>query len=228
MTTLDQIATNLHIEKRALKATLERADILLSDSYDIPTQRKIYSLYTLKNANRKAETMEAAQQALNELNATVSKTLDSMELELKKEGVVGLPVNEWRTPPTEPTHEHTEQPTNTHKPSAMLFTVFVFVLAWQIVHTASLGFSVCVDKTWFNFGVSYAHAFGLQFTALLLTTRYAKKMFLVCAGVFEFAINLLHYFPHDTLAKILLSLMTAAAIFSYSEMFVQSKKSQTK
>lgn len=205
--TIQEIADTLQIERRALLATMQRAAIPTKEPLDFSALVRVYELYSIPNPNRKAETMAAAKTAL----AT-----------LQQPQPTAAPID------IQPHTVHTPIITTTHTPkdygTSFLYLVFACVLIWQIAHTAELSYSICVDKTALNFFYAYTHAIGLQFTALLLTIRYTKAMFLIIAALFELGVNLLLYFPQPEAAKILISLMTAGAIFSYGEMFVQARK----
>jgi len=205
--TIEAVAQKLGIEKRALIAVMQRAAIPTKEPLTGEILERIYSLYAAPNPNRKTETIEAAKTALQMLK-TPKPTIAPAEHTQHTEHTPTVPI----------THGSKDYGTG------FLYLVFACVLVWQIAHTAELSYSICEHKTGINFFYAYTHAIGLQFTALLLTIRHTKAVFLLIAAVFELGVNLLLYFPQPEAAKILISLMTAGAIFSYGEMFVQARK----
>ena len=198
-----KLASKLGVTENALRMYLKRNDIEVQGSHLTDGQiQTICEGYCAPNPRRKPETIKAAMELLN------------------KEQVM--------QEVTQPTQHPSPSNTNA-KPSVgvggrvFLAAVFVCALMWQMHHTALLEHSISPFVGKWGIALATLFAFSVQFTALLLTMHKAKKRFLIGAAVCELGINLLVYFPNLFLAKILLSIIPAVVIYSYSELFIGGK-----
>lgn len=98
----------------------------------------------------------------------------------------------------------------------------------QVVHTAA----VCqANET--HWWTPYAYALAIQFTGLVLTLYKGAWQYLLGFAIAEFCINMLYYRPWATgglevwSKAVMLSLLLAFTIFSYSEIFAAMQRPNT-
>ena len=200
---------NLHnligVSRAALSAWISRNEHIL------PTDEKervkaILQAYTQPNPNRTAETIERAQNLLVQFNTTVYQQQQPQQAPKPEQ-------------PNQPEKDGTARISGAAR--VFLYGVFGCVLVWQIFHTAKLDFGVSAFSGWLQFVLAGLFGAAVQFTALLLTIHGANKKALAIAAGLEFAVNLLVFFPCPVLPQILISLIAAATIYSYAELFTR-------
>lgn len=200
---------NLHaligVSRPALSAWIAR------NEHTLPADEKervkaILQAYTQPNPKRTTETIERAQNLLIQYNTTV----------YQQQQPEPAPVPEQ---PKQTEKEGSERISG--KARGFLYAVFGCVLVWQIFHTAKLDFGVSAFGGWLQFVLAGLFGVAVQFTALLLTIHGANKKALAAAAGLEFAVNLLVFFPCLVLPQILISLIAAATIYSYAELFTR-------
>ena len=202
---LDQLAESLHTTSNALKVWCRRKGIEISDELNQDNIKLICLGYSVANSNRKIETVQAARKILK-------------DIEKAEEAPAPAPPEIIETPAQQPA-----TPVQRKKGRVFLMCVFVSVLVWQMFHTALLEHSISPFGGSLGFILSAVFAFGVQFTGLLLTVYKANKKFLLMYLVIDLVINLLVYFPSEVAAKVVLSVVAALAIYSYSELFINKK-----
>jgi len=207
MQQLDQLASKLGVTENALKVWCRRNGIEVTDQLNQYNIKLICLGYSVSNSNRKIETVQAAR-----------KILKDIEKAEEAPAPAPAPPEIIETPAQQPA-----TPVQRKKGRVFLMCVFVSVLVWQMFHTALLEHSISPFGGSLGFILSAVFAFGVQFTGLLLTVYKANKKFLLMYLVIDLVINLLVYFPSEVAAKVVLSVVAALAIYSYSELFINKK-----
>ena len=202
---LDQLSESLHTTSNALKVWCRRNGIEVTDQLNQYNIKLICLGYSVSNSNRKIETVQAARKILK-------------DIEKAEEAPAPAPPEIIETPAQQPATQVQRK-----KGRVFLMCVFVSVLVWQMFHTALLEHSISPFGGSLGFILSAVFAFGVQFTGLLLTVYKANKKFLLMYLVIDLVINLLVYFPSEVAAKVVLSVVAALAIYSYSELFINKK-----
>lgn len=206
---ISELAQRLHTTTNALKVWLRRNGLQVTDELTDNNLKLICLGYSVANSNRKIETVQAAREILQELERQ------------EKQQDIATPAPIETPAETQQQHITTQPETRQNAKGGRVFLFFVFVsmLVWQMFHTALLEHSVSPFSGMLGFVLSAVFAFGVQFTGLLLTIYKADKRFLMMYLVIDLVINVLVYFPFEGLAKLMLSVVAALAIYSYSELF---------
>ncbi|MEN0047395.1 MAG: hypothetical protein AAF806_10085 [Bacteroidota bacterium] len=104
---------------------------------------------------------------------------------------------------------------------ALVFLTLVAALSIQVHHLAHL-----VNKVGMTDNLLLGYVFGsvAELTALMLTVHKARKFMLIAFGIVQAWINVLYYCQLPNLVtKLTLSLLIAFVIFSYSEIYTDTK-----
>lgn len=210
--TINSLADKLCTSKDALRLWCNRNGLKVGNELTQPQIKEIAQAYSIPNSRRSDEVVKAAKEILasfqvqqtQAVNVVVNNHIETKEQPQPKKEVKAV----------------AEQP-KADISQIWLRVVFGCAIAWQIVHTAILEESVSPVHGVWGWVLAGVFALGVQFTAFMLTLKSNKKVFLVISSIIELGINLLVYFPHQWLAKILVAVTAAFSIFSYSELIIK-------
>lgn len=217
--TIQDLAARFGVQERAIKDFLRGRGLEFCEANYIA----IAQAYAQPNPKRSEQQLEAARTWLVEL-----QNASSPQQAIQQQTAVTVNITNTASQPAPEQAETVgagDGAQGSQRPAfnVALGIVYACMFAWQVTHTAILEHSVSLVAGGWGVALAVFLGVGIQCAALLLTINYSRLAFLVAAAAIEFCINILVYFPHETLAKILLCAVAALSLFAYAEMLTKKR-----